>query len=90
MFLKVAHLCFLLFESASRFSIDIDICMEESEFENKEALELFFKENIKPPFIDVTRDKDRNSHGGRDIKATHYLFSITQNINLKRILFCLM
>ncbi|MDD7715501.1 MAG: nucleotidyl transferase AbiEii/AbiGii toxin family protein [Mollicutes bacterium] len=64
----------LLFESASRFSIDIDICMEESEFENKDALELFFKENIKPPFIDVTRDKDRNSHGGRDIKATHYRF----------------
>lgn len=64
----------LLFEKSSRFSIDIDICMEESEYENKDALESFFKENIKPPFVDVVRDKDRNSHGGRDIKATHYRF----------------
>ena len=64
----------LLFDSSSRFSIDIDICMEESEYENKDILESFFKDNIKPPFVDVIRDKDRNSHGGRDIKATHYRF----------------
>lgn len=64
----------LLFKSSSRFSIDIDICMNESEFENVDALESFFKENIKPPFIDVSRDKKRSSHGGRDIKATHYRF----------------
>lgn len=78
----------VLFDSSSRFSIDIDICMEENEYENKDILESVFKENLNPPFIDVVRDKERNSHGGRDIKATHYRFSIIQNLNQKRILFC--
>ena len=64
----------LLFESAARFSIDIDICMDESEFDNKDALEILFRKNIKAPFVDVVRDKNRTRHGGRDIKATHYRF----------------
>ena len=64
----------ILFKTSSRFSIDIDICMEEKEYENRDDLETFFKNNIKPPFTNVVRDKDRNSHGGRDIKASHYRF----------------
>ncbi|MBQ7995950.1 MAG: nucleotidyl transferase AbiEii/AbiGii toxin family protein [Bacilli bacterium] len=68
----------LLFDSPSRFSIDIDICMDEKEYENKDVLEMIFKERIKPPFIDVIRDKNRNSHGGRNIKATHYRFFYNQ------------
>ena len=47
----------VLFDSSSRFSIDIDICMEENEYENKDILESVFKENLNPPFIDVVRDK---------------------------------
>ncbi len=70
----------LLFDSSSRFSIDIDICMDEKEYENKDVLEIFFKENVKPPFVDVIRDKDRNSHGGRDIKASHYRFFLFPKI----------
>lgn len=64
----------LLFKKSSRFSIDIDICMKEEEFENKDVLETIFKRSIKPPFTDVIRDKERNNHGGRNIKATHYRF----------------
>ena len=48
--------------------------MDESEYENKDALETFFKDNIKYPFFNVERDRNRNHHGGRDIKAAHYRF----------------
>lgn len=64
----------LLFNTSSRFSIDIDICMNEKEYANKDILETVFKNKINPPFIDVVRDKDRTKHGGRDIKAAHYRF----------------
>ena len=63
----------ILFESSSRFSIDIDICMDEKEFENVDALEHFFKDNIEPPFVGVSKENGR-THGGRTIKATHYRF----------------
>ena len=73
----------LLFDTSSRFSIDIDICMDEKEYENRDILEKFFKDNIKAPFVDVIRDKDRNSHGGRNIKASHYRFFYTPKYKTK-------
>lgn len=63
----------LLFKTSSRFSIDVDICMDEDEYDNRD-LEQLFKDRIRPPFISVERDVDRN-HGGKNIKAAHYLFS---------------
>ena len=64
----------LLSNRPSRFSIDIDICMDEEEYENIDELELLFKNNIDFPFIDVIRDRNRKAHGGRNIKAAHFRF----------------
>lgn len=45
----------LLFESASRFSIDIDICMEESEFENKDVFWTagYELEQVHPALVEI-------------------------------------
>lgn len=64
----------VLFDSSSRFSIDVDICMKENEYDNLASLEESFKKNLRPPFTKVELDKDIRSHGGRNIKAAHFYF----------------
>ena len=64
----------LLFDQSSRFSIDIDICMNEEEFDNRNKLEKLFQERLCEPFVGVKKDVERG-HGGKSIKAAHYLFS---------------
>ena len=63
----------LHFGDSSRFSIDVDISMLESEYDNRAWLEEHFKNNISKQFVNVTMD-DKRSHSGRDIKCAHYYF----------------
>ena len=64
----------LLFQESSRFSIDIDISMEEEQYQYRDELTNIFKSKIRYPFTNVTRDSDGRIHGGRNIKASHYRF----------------
>ena len=64
----------LLFKDNSRFSIDVDICMDELEYDNRYKLEKEFIKNIQAPFQKVELEKSERKHGGRDIKCAHYRF----------------
>ena len=72
----------LIFKNNSRFSIDIDISMNEKEFDNRNTLLDIFKRKIEAPFIDVVLEEWR-SHSNRNIKAAHYRFGYKAQYSTK-------